>query len=85
MRIYPATIAWGNDKFLLKTFRVSGPTGLSLREMKDRKKKFCNNIDSKKLKGREGLVTAIATTLKTPPGQEEVKSTRHTEEEATGL
>jgi hypothetical protein len=53
--------------------------------MKDRKKKFCNNIDSKKLKGREGLVTAIATTHKTSPGQEEVKSTRHTEEEATGL
>jgi len=52
--------------------------------MKDRKKKFCNNIDSKKLKGREGLVTAIATTHKTSPGQEEVKSTRHTKEEAMG-
>jgi hypothetical protein len=53
--------------------------------MKDRKKRFCNNIDSKKLKGREGLVTAIATTHKTSTGQETVKSTRHTEKEATGL
>jgi hypothetical protein len=53
--------------------------------MKNRKKKFCNNIDSKKLKSVEGLVTAIATTHKTSPGQKEVKSTRHTEEAATGL
>jgi hypothetical protein len=53
--------------------------------MNDRKKRFYNNINSKKLKGVEELVTAIATTHKTPPGQEEVKSTRHTEEEATGL
>jgi hypothetical protein len=53
--------------------------------MKDRKKRFYNNVNSKKLKSVEELVNAIATTHKTLPGQEEVKSTRHTEEEATGL
>jgi hypothetical protein len=52
--------------------------GLSL--MKERKKRFYNNVNSKKLKSVEELVTAIATTHKTSPGQEEVKSTRHTEE-----
>jgi hypothetical protein len=75
----------GTEKFYLRPFRVSGPTGLSLRKMKDRKKRFYNNVNSKKLKSVEELVTAIATTHKTSPGQEEVKSTRHTEEEATGL
>ena len=53
--------------------------------MKDRKKRFYNNVNSKKLKSVEELVTAIATTHKTSPGQEEIRSTRHTEEEATGL
>jgi hypothetical protein len=53
--------------------------------MKDRKKRFYNNVKSKKLKSVEELVTAISTTHKTLPGQEEVKSTPHSEEEATGL
>jgi hypothetical protein len=32
---------------------VSGQTGLSIREMKDRKKRFYNNVNSKKLKSIE--------------------------------
>ena len=39
---------------------VFGQTGLSLREMKDRKKRFYNNVNSKKLKSEEELITAIA-------------------------
>jgi hypothetical protein len=45
---------------LLEPFWVSGQTGLSLREMKDRKKRFYNNVNSKKLKCEEELITAIA-------------------------
>jgi hypothetical protein len=37
-------------------------TGLSLREMKDREKRFYNNVNSKKLKSEEELITAIAAT-----------------------
>jgi hypothetical protein len=34
--------------------------GLSLREMKERNERFYNNVNSKKLKSIEELVTAIA-------------------------
>jgi len=34
--------------------------GPSLREMKDREKRFYNNVNSKKLKSEEELITAIA-------------------------
>jgi hypothetical protein len=47
-------------KFYLSLFWVSGQTVLSLREMKDRKKRFYNNVNSKKLKSEEELITAIA-------------------------
>jgi hypothetical protein len=35
-------------------------SGLSIREMKETTKRFCNNVNSKKLKSIEELVTAIA-------------------------
>jgi NAD-dependent DNA ligase len=43
-------------------FRISLHSSLSLREMKERTKRFYNNINAKKLKSIEELVTAIATT-----------------------